>query len=80
MSTLADEIAVYENMQASLEREHLGEWVVIHEGEVRGFYESSHDAIEDSLTLLAEGRTCLIREVGRPRVVEAPTSIAYRMP
>lgn len=41
MAQIDEEIAAYEAIQARLEAEHLGDWVVIHNREVFGFFETS---------------------------------------
>lgn len=60
---LKEEIAVYENMRAELERDHFGKWSVIHGYELIGIYETLQDAAIDASDKYGRG-PYLIRQVG----------------
>ena len=67
MSTLKDEISTYEGMRDDLETQHFGEWVVIHDGEFVGSYDSFESAADDAVRRFGRG-PYLIRQVGAPPV------------
>lgn len=74
-SALAKEIAAYETMRCALETEHLGEWVVVHDRELVGVYESFVAAAADAVEKFGRG-PYLIREVGEVSV-SLPASVLY---
>jgi len=76
MTTLAKEISAYERMRNDLESEHFGEWVVIHDEQLIGAYESFELAADDATKKFGRG-PYLIREVGG-RPVSLPASVLYR--
>ena len=63
MSGLSKQIAAYEEMRDYLETDHFGEWVVFHDEELVGFYESFSKAAEDAVRRFGRG-PYLIRRVG----------------
>ena len=75
MTTVNDEIAAFESMRSDLEAEHLGEWVVIHEGKLAGVYRHMEEAAADAVQKFGRG-PYLIRQVGAPPLV-LPASIMY---
>ena len=76
MTTLKDEIAAFERMRSDLETEHFGEWVVIHDENLVGTYDSFDDAANEAVKCFGRG-PYLIRKVGAPPVT-LPASVLYR--
>lgn len=76
MATLSEEIVAYESMQRSLEIDHFGKWVVIHNKELSGVFDSFENAAEDAVERFGSG-PYLIREVGASSVT-LPPSVLYR--
>ena len=76
MDALQKEIDAYERMQDHLEAEHFRKWVVFHDEELIGTYESFQDAAVDAVERFGRG-PYLIRQVGRPPMI-LPSSILYR--
>lgn len=76
MATLTKEIAAYERMRNDLEVDHLGEWVVVHDEELVGTYESFEKAAEDAVQRFGRG-PYLIRQIGASPLV-LPASVQYR--
>lgn len=74
MNRLSDEIKAYEKMRNSLETDYFGKWVVIHEEELHGTYETFERAAEDAVRNYGRG-PYLIREVGAPPVTPLPVFI-----
>ena len=76
MTELKKEIEAFEAMRVNLESKYLGRWVVFHNKELVGDYESLSDAATDALKKFGRA-PYLIRRVG----VEAftlPASVLYR--
>lgn len=63
MADLKEEIAAFDRMQARLEAEHWNEWVVVHAGELQGFYRDFESAAEEALERFGPG-PYLIRQIG----------------
>lgn len=76
MSTLTEEIAAYEGMQRRLEIDHFGKWVVVHNRELAGIYDSFQAAAEDGVERFGRG-PYLIRGVGAAPIT-LPASALYR--
>ena len=76
MSGLSKQIAAYEEMRDYLETDHFGEWVVFHDEELVGFYDSFEDAANDAVRRFGRG-PYLIRRVGAGPIT-LPASIQYR--
>ncbi len=76
MATLTKQIAAYEEMQAELESKHLGRWVVFHDDELQGIYDSLDDAAVDAARRFGRG-PYLIRQIGGPPF-RLPASVLYR--
>ena len=76
MAVLETEIAHYESMRADLEKEHDGEWVVIHDEELVGTYESFEKAGSEAVRRFGRG-PFLIRKIGAPPIT-LPASVQYR--
>ncbi len=62
------QIEVYDAMRQELEREHLGEWVVIYNEQLVGTYESFQTAATDAVEKFGRG-PYLIREIGESPIV-----------
>ena len=75
MTSIDEEIAAYETMQASLESEHMGEWVVMRERKLVGFYPTAEAASAEAIKLFGRG-PYLIRQVGAPPL-RLPVSVIY---
>ena len=76
MAKLKEEIAAYEKMSNDLEIEHSGKWVVVHNKELAGIYDSFEFAAEDAVKRFGRG-PYLIRKIGAPPVT-LPASVLYR--
>jgi hypothetical protein len=76
MAHLSEEIAKYEKLQADLEAEHLGKWVVIHDSRLEGIFNSFDAAAESAVERFGRG-PYLIRQIGAPPVT-LPASVMYR--
>ena len=71
----ASQIAAYEEMRDYLETDHFGEWVVFHNQELVGTYESFEDAAGDAVRRFGRG-PYLIRRVGEGPI-RLSSSILY---
>ena len=75
MSDLDTEIAAYESKQAELEREHTGQWVLVHQRDVVAFFNSFEAAATEAVNRFGRG-PYLIRQIGaKPMVM--PASAMY---
>lgn len=71
------EIVAYERLRERLETDHLGRWVVFHDGKAVGFFDTFEEADRESSARF-DRQPCLIRKIGAgPRVL--PTSLWPRM-
>jgi len=75
MSDLKDDIAAYDALRASLESSSLGKWVVFHDKQMIGLFESFDDAAKDAVHRFGRG-PYLIRQVGAAPVT-LPASVLY---
>jgi hypothetical protein len=75
MTKIDEEIAVFDRLRQTLESEHMGKWVLIHDGEVIAFYESSEDAANDAVRRFGRG-PYLIRQIGAPPM-SLPASVMF---
>jgi hypothetical protein len=73
--TVRDDINAFEAMQPELEAAHLGKWVVFHNRECAGVYESFDAAAQDAVARFGRG-PYLIRRIGA-HTVTLPTSVMY---
>ena len=75
-TALSHQISAYKEMKDVLETDYYGKWVVFHNGELAGSYESFEKAAEDAVDRFGRG-PYLIRRVGAgpPRL---PASVLYR--
>jgi hypothetical protein len=75
MAELDTAIATYDSMRERLEAEHVGKWVLVHERELIGLYDSFDAAAEDAVRRFGGG-PYLIRQVGALPVA-LPASVMY---
>ena len=76
---LLQEYTTYEQMRSELEAQHRGQWVVIHDDELIGAYESFELAAEEAAHRFdLRNDPCLIRQVGVPPISEASLSFRGR--
>ena len=76
MAKLSEEIAAYERMRNELETDYLGLWVVVHDEELIGTYDSFQTAAETAVERFGRG-PYLIRRVGEPPMT-LPASLRFR--
>ena len=74
---LAVEIATFEGVQAELERNHAGKFVVVKGRNVVGSWDTFDAAAREAATRFGRG-PYLIRQVGAPPPT-LPASVMYRM-
>ncbi len=77
MADLTKEIEAYEQMREELETSYMGKWVVIHDQQRTGIYDSFEAAARDAVQRFGAG-PYLIRQVGAPPVV-LPASVMYNI-
>ena len=80
MSTPAEleqNIEAYEAMSETLEKHHLHKFVVFHDTEFVGSFDSFHNAAREAVRHFGHG-PYLIRQVGAPRRIAMPASAAFR--
>ena len=75
MAELDKELAAYNAMRAQLEKDHMGEWILVHDGELVGAFRFSEAAAEEAVRRFGRG-PYLIRQVGAPPVI-LPASVLY---
>lgn len=75
MAELNQEIAAYERMRGELEANSTGKWVLVHDGQLIGTYESFESAAEEAVRRFGRG-PYLVRQVGAPPVI-LPASVVY---
>ncbi len=76
MADLTSEIAAYERMRNDLESQHMGKWVLVHDGQLEGVYDSFEEAAESAVKRFGRG-PYLIRQVGAAPI-SLPASVMYR--
>jgi hypothetical protein len=75
MSPIQDEIRAYEAIQAKLEAEHLGEWVLMRDQKLIGLFPSFEQAAAEGLRLFGRG-AYLVREIGA-EPIRLPVSVIH---
>lgn len=75
MSELSQEIEAYEAIRGDVEAKHLGKWIVVHDRQLIGVYDSFDSAAEDAVKKFGRG-PYLIRQVGAPPMT-LPASVMY---
>ncbi|MYK26399.1 MAG: hypothetical protein F4052_05540 [Dehalococcoidia bacterium] len=73
-AVLDRQVSAYEARREEMEREYLGRWVVFHDEDLAGTYDSFEEAAEDAIERFGTG-PYLIREVGASRIVRFPASV-----
>ncbi len=62
---MIDQLIAYHRMRGDLERDHMGQWIVIYDSKLVGDgYESYDDAVEAARQIGLDDLDCLIRRVG----------------
>jgi hypothetical protein len=75
---LAKDIAAFERMRAELEAQHLGKFVVFHDGKFIGSFDTLDNAAHEAVIKFGQG-PYLIRKVGEADNMPMPASVAYRI-
>ena len=75
MGDISDEIKAFEHMQADLEANHMGKWVLVRDGKLVGVFDSFELAADDAIQKFGRG-PFLIREVGAAPAT-LPISVMY---
>jgi len=76
MAELDIEISAYDSMREQLEAEHMGKWVLLHDRQLVGVYDSFDKAAEDAVKRFGGG-PYLIRQVGA-QAITLPASVMYQ--
>ena len=76
LKALEQNIKAFQNMQDELEAGYLHRWVVFHDQQFIGAFDSFHDAAVEATKRFGRG-PYLIRQVGRKHL-RLPASILYR--
>jgi hypothetical protein len=76
VADIKDDITAYEAIQHDLEAKSVGKWVVMHDRNLVGLFDSFESAAESAVAQFGRG-PYLIRQVGGSPVV-LPTSVMYR--
>lgn len=77
MATIKTEISAYKKIQGELEAKHLGKWVVVHDEQLIGVYESFENAGVDAIAKFDRG-PYLIHQVGKPFEIQLPAKLQGR--
>jgi hypothetical protein len=75
MADIEAEIAEYDKQKADLEKKHMGKWVLFHDLQLIGVFESFEAAAKEAVAKFGRG-PYLIRQVGAPPVT-LPVSVFY---
>jgi hypothetical protein len=75
MADLDTELAAFEKMRSTLEAHKMGRWVLIHDEQLIGDYDSFDAAANDAVSKFGRG-PYLIRQVGASSIT-LPASVAY---
>lgn len=76
MSPIQDEIAAFERLKAGLETDHLGEWALVHHGELVRLFPSFEEAAAEAVRQFGSG-PFLIRQIGSEPLT-LPASVMYQ--
>lgn len=76
-ATLEQNIEAYEAMREALEEQYLHKFVVFHNAEFISSFDSFHNAAREAIRRFGRG-PYLIRQVGAPRRIAMPASVAFR--
>jgi hypothetical protein len=77
MENIDKNIAIYNLHKDAFEADHLGDWVLIFDEKVDGFYESFEVAAKNAVEKFGAG-PYLIRRVGSDNIT-LPTSVMYNL-
>lgn len=77
MTAIDDEIEAYERLQAKLEAEHMGQWVLIRDRELLGLFPSFELAAAEGVRQFGRS-SYLIREIGA-EPLRLPVSVVYHV-
>ena len=75
MAGLSKELAAYAEMRDYLETDYLGQWVVVHSGELVGTYGTFEKAADEAVRKFGRG-PYLIRQVGAGPIT-LPAGVLY---
>ncbi len=75
MADIDVEIAAYEAIRDQLEAEHTGQWILIHDRQQIGLYDTFEAAAEEATKSFGSG-PYLIRQIGAPPA-PLPASVMY---
>ena len=72
MAEIDVEIAAYERVRDSLEKDHFGKWVIFHDEKFIGAFDDFEEAAQTAVVRFGRG-PYLIKQVGEPpRIVPIP--------
>ncbi len=74
---LQQELDTYESMKEDLLKHYLGKYVLIHDDQFIGSFDSFDNAAKEAVKQFGKG-PYLIRQVGKDPVMAMPASVAYR--
>lgn len=78
MATIQAEIEAFERIRMTLEIEHKGQWILLHDGQLIGAFESFELAADDAVRKFGRG-PYLIRQVG-VSPAPLPISVVFAWP
>ena len=74
---LQENIEAFDAMRPTLEKHYLHKYVVFHDRAFIGAYDTFHNAAREAVRRFGAG-PYLIRQVGAPRSMAMPASVAFR--
>ncbi len=77
--SLHSEIEAFKAMNDELISHHMGKFVLFHQGNFIGAFDTFHNAGSEAAKLRLPKDTFLIRQVGAPTTIPLPASIQYRV-
>ena len=72
------ELATFEARRADLEREHMGEYVVIRGSGIHGFFPDCDSAARRAFATFDRDRSFLLRQIGRRHAFLSPAALFGR--
>ena len=75
MAEIDQELQAYEKLRPDLESNHMGEWVLIHDGSLIAMFDSFESAAKEAVSKFGRG-PYLIKQIGAPPIT-LPASVAY---
>jgi hypothetical protein len=76
MALLQREIEAFKRLQTDLEADHMGQWVLFHDGQMIGIYAAFEVAADEAVKRFGNG-PFLIRQIGAEPIT-LPASVMYR--